>query len=122
MPKVLLKILSFLAGLGIFFYLLSRKFSIWEIEAVQQLKEKGAALRQNDAVPASSPAGTKSEDLKQIKGIGKVIEEKLKQIGYYRLEQIANLSQEEKDRIEEELSFPGRIERDQWVEQAKALL
>ena len=51
-----------------------------------------------------------------------MIEEKLKQIGYYRLEQIANLSQEEKDRIEEELSFPGRIERDQWVEQAKALL
>lgn len=122
MPKVLLKILAFLAGLGIFFYLLGRKFSIWEIEAVQQLKQKGAALRQNDTVPAPPSAGTKSEDLKQIKGIGKVIEEKLKQIGYYRLEQIANLSQEEKDRIEEELSFPGRIERDQWVEQAKALL
>lgn len=124
MPKLLLKVIAALVGLGVLFYLLGRKVSVWEIDAVQQLKkEKEGVPAPQPAAANSTPAPEASADsLQKIKGIGKVIEEKLNRIGYYRLEQIANLTAEEKDRIEEELSFPGRIERDQWVEQAKALL
>lgn len=126
MPKLLLKVIAALLGIGVLFYLLGRKLSVWEIDAVQQQK------KEKEGVPASQPAGNTSTStpapekssgsLQKIKGIGRVIEDKLNRIGYYRLEQIANLTAEEKDRIEKELSFPGRIERDQWVEQAKALL
>jgi len=122
MTKLFLKTLAFLVGLGILGYLLGRRFSIWEIEAVQQLKEKEHAPRSNSANNSDSLSSEGAEDLKQIKGIGKVIEQKLNQIGYFRLQQIASLTEEEKERIEQELSFPGRIERDQWVEQARSLL
>lgn len=60
--------------------------------------------------------------LTQIDGIGPYIEEKLNEIGIYNFDQISKL--EIKDiRILTTLIdfFPGRIERDDWVGQAKAL-
>jgi predicted flap endonuclease-1-like 5' DNA nuclease len=122
MPKILLKIIAVLVGLATLLYLLGRQFSVWEIDAVKQLKNKDASSpQQDDSLPSSIPPAF-TDDLKKIKGIGKVIEEKLNRIGYYRLEQIASLDEAEIERIEEEISFPGRIARDAWVAQAKALL
>lgn len=123
MPKVLLKIIAVLLGLGTLLYLLGRQLSFWEIEAVKQLNKNKDASPQppDDSVPSPVPTAN-NDDLKKIKGIGKVIEEKLNRIGYYRLEQIANLDEAEIERIEEKISFPGRVTRDDWVAQAKALL
>ena len=62
------------------------------------------------------------EDLTRINGIGPYIEQKLNVIGIYNFEQISKL--EEADiRVLTELIdfFPGRIERDDWVGQAKLL-
>lgn len=62
-------------------------------------------------------------DLQQIKGIGTSIEEKLNNIGIYNFTQISKLTSTDIEKITELIKFfPGRIERDNWVKQAKDLL
>ncbi|MES9851768.1 MAG: hypothetical protein ABW170_08050 [Candidatus Thiodiazotropha sp. L084R] len=63
-----------------------------------------------------------SDDLKKIKGIGAVLEKKLHGIGVNSFKQIANWDQADIEGFSEQLSFKGRIEREAWVEQAKALV
>ena len=83
------------------------------------------------AQPAKSPTPTKAvsssspaeEDLKQISGIGPGLEKKLKNNGFGNLRQIAALTEAQIADLEKSvIQFPGRIEREAWVEQAKALL
>jgi len=66
------------------------------------------------------PNGT-PDDLKKILGIGGVIEEQLNDMGVYHFSQIAEFSQSDVDNINEALAFSGRIERDEWIEQARDL-
>lgn len=62
------------------------------------------------------------EDLTKINGIGPYIEQKLNDIGIYTYEQISKLSLHDIELITEMIDFfPGRIERDNWVGQAKSL-
>lgn len=62
------------------------------------------------------------DDLKKIKGIGPFIEEKLNKLGIFTFKQIANLNAEDEVKVSEAIgSFPGRIKRDTWVEQAASL-
>ncbi len=69
----------------------------------------------------SGPNG-EADDLKKISGVGPVLEEKLNKLGIYHYEQIANLSVVEIQSIDSELNFKGRIERDDWLGQARELL
>ena len=51
------------------------------------------------------------------------IEEKLNVLGIFTLRQIANFNDEDVEIVTEAIEFfPGRIERDEWVSQAKELL
>ncbi|MCP3939588.1 MAG: 4Fe-4S dicluster domain-containing protein [Actinomycetia bacterium] len=61
------------------------------------------------------------DDLKRIKGIGPVLEAWLHTKDILTFEQIAALSQDEIDALEEEQSFPDRIDREDWKGQAAAL-
>jgi predicted flap endonuclease-1-like 5' DNA nuclease len=61
------------------------------------------------------------EDLKRIRGIGVLIEKKLNSLGIISYEQIANWTGADIDRISQILDFKGRIERENWVEQARIL-
>lgn len=61
----------------------------------------------------------KADDLKKISGVGPVLEKKLNEAGIYFFSQIASLTAPQIEELEEEMSFPGRIERDEWVKQAK---
>jgi hypothetical protein len=61
------------------------------------------------------------DDLTEIKGIGPALKKQLYDMNIKRFEQIADFSQADIDRVSEELSFPGRIEREDWVGQAKQL-
>jgi len=70
---------------------------------------------------AKGVRGAPAEDLKRIRGIGVLIEKKLNQMGIVTYEQIANWTAEEIDRISQSLDFKGRIERENWVEQARIL-
>ena len=62
------------------------------------------------------------DDLKKILGIGSVLEEKLNEIGVYHYSQIANFTDSDIESINTHMSFPGRIERDEWIPQAKDLM
>ncbi|MEZ5854651.1 MAG: hypothetical protein R3D67_07845 [Hyphomicrobiaceae bacterium] len=61
------------------------------------------------------------DDLKRIRGIGVLIEKKLNSMGITSYEQIAEWQTPEIDRISHVLDFKGRIERENWVEQARIL-
>jgi len=61
------------------------------------------------------------DDLKLISGVGPRIETILNDLGIYRFEQIAAWKKAERQWVDAHLKFGGRIERDDWVKQAKAL-
>lgn len=67
------------------------------------------------------PRDGKADDLKRISGIGPSNEKKLNTFGVYHFDQIANWTTAQAEWIGKELSFPGRIEREDWIEQAKVL-
>lgn len=67
-----------------------------------------------------APDGEK-DDLKEISGVGPVLEETLNGLGIYHFRQIAAFTQKDIDAVENETNFPGRIERDDWIAQAKTL-
>ena len=72
--------------------------------------------------PAETPAvagGT--DDLKRLSGVGPVLEKKLHALGITTFAQVAAWTEEDIARVDEELSFKGRIEREGWVDQAKTL-
>ena len=62
------------------------------------------------------------DDVKLIGGVGPALEKKLAALGITSLKQIAEFSAEDIARVDEELSFKGRIEREDWIGQAKDLL
>ena len=61
------------------------------------------------------------DDLTMIAGIGPRIEAKLNELGIYTYAQIAAWNKSDRSRMDEQLKFRGRIEREDWVKQAKAL-
>ena len=63
-----------------------------------------------------------ADDLKKIDGVGPVIEKKLNELGIYHFHQIAKLKKEQADAIDNAIAFKGRIERDDWLGQAKKLM
>ena len=68
-----------------------------------------------------SPGGGSQDDLKRIRGVGTLIERKLNAMGYTTYSDVANWSRAEVDRISHKLDFHGRIERENWIEQARIL-
>jgi NADH-quinone oxidoreductase subunit E len=62
-----------------------------------------------------------ADDLKLIKGIGKVLEDKLNGLGVFHFDQIAAWSDEEVNWVNDHLSFKGRIQREEWIPQARQL-
>ncbi len=63
-----------------------------------------------------------ADDLKKISGVGPVLEKKLNDMGIYHFSQIAEFTLDDIAKVDDELNFKGRIERDDWMAQAKALI
>jgi large subunit ribosomal protein L21 len=94
--------------------------------AKKAVKEKPVEAK--SAVAASDPKTESAvkddgigDKLTRINGIGPVIEKKLLALGITTVKQIAEFDQARIDEINEQLSFKGRIEREEWVQQAKEL-
>ena len=68
-----------------------------------------------------APRGGKADDLKRIRGIGKQNEGRLHALGIWHFDQIAAWVKDEIEWVGSYLAFPGRIEREEWVAQAKVL-
>ncbi|HEY5794089.1 MAG TPA: hypothetical protein VIU82_03665 [Bosea sp. (in: a-proteobacteria)] len=79
-----------------------------------------------EEIPGRRPSGLvaargdKPDDLKLIKGVAEQNETRLHALGIWHFEQIAAWTPENVEWIGSYLAFPGRIEREDWVGQAKA--
>ena len=84
---------------------------------------KPAAAKATEAKPAAPKAGKAAAggDLKKLSGVGPALEKKLVAVGVTSLEQVAAWTEADVTKIDEELSFKGRIEREGWIAQAKEL-
>ncbi|SOE08482.1 NADH dehydrogenase subunit E [Hoeflea halophila] len=73
----------------------------------------------------SRPAGisrpAEPDDLKMISGVGPKIEGILHSLGIYTFAQVASWKKAEREWVDGYLKFKGRIEREDWLKQAKAL-
>jgi predicted flap endonuclease-1-like 5' DNA nuclease len=87
-------------------------------EAYQNAPEPGPEAARRAATRA---AGSVPSDLKRIRGIGVLIEKRLNTMGVASYEQIANWTAEDIAHFSRSLDFKGRIERENWVEQARIL-
>jgi predicted flap endonuclease-1-like 5' DNA nuclease len=80
-----------------------------------------------DKVPGKRPAGLaaprggKADDLKRIRGIGQQNEGRLHGLGIWHFDQISTWNSQESLWVGSYLAFPGRIEREEWIKQAKTL-
>ncbi len=86
--------------------------------------EAAAAFTASDApepIILDAPRGGKADDLKLIKGVGPKLEQTLNKLGFYHFEQIMVWTPENIAWVDDHLKFKGRIERDNWIEQAKML-
>ncbi len=90
-------------------------------QIVQQEKEdSGVRYFINPFNIAATIESSDIDDLKEIKGIGPVIEKKLNMLGIVSFKQISEFNEEAIDQISHTLKFfPDRIKRDHWIEQAK---
>ncbi|ASY62392.1 NADH-ubiquinone oxidoreductase chain E [Sinorhizobium sojae CCBAU 05684] len=70
----------------------------------------------------SAPRSRAVDDLKRISGVGPKLEQVLNGKGIRQLADIAALSAEDVARLDAEFGLDGRIARDDWVGQAKALM
>lgn len=78
--------------------------------------ENAAPVRFLDA-PEGEP-----DDLSLIGGVGDALAAKLNGLGVYHFRQIAAFTPEDVARVDAELNFKGRIEREDWIGQAKELM
>jgi len=91
--------------------------------AAKATEAKPAAAKATEAKPAAPKAGKAAAggDLKKLSGVGPALEKKLVAAGVTSLEQVAAWTEADVTKIDEELSFKGRIEREGWIAQAKEL-
>ena len=85
------------------------------------IKDSKPAPKAEDKPEILSVAAGEEDDLKRIKGIGPVNEKALNELGIFKFRQIAAWTPENVDWVEDFMSFPGRIEREDWIAQAKTL-
>jgi NADH-quinone oxidoreductase subunit E len=70
----------------------------------------------------TAPRDGRADDLKLIVGVGPVLERLLHSLGYFHFDQIAKWTKAEIAWVDDNLEgFKGRVTRDEWVRQAKAL-
>ena len=79
------------------------------------------SVRSEAYAPPAATRGGSADDLKRVRGVGVLIEKKLNSMGITTYAQIANWSASDIDRVSNVLDFKGRIERENWVEQARIL-
>lgn len=97
-----------------------------EKDALRVVVDNGKAAKKRAAVkkvdePASSRAEG-SDDLKRISGVGPKLASVLAERGFGSFSAIASMSAKQAAALDRDLGLEGRIERDDWIGQAKTLL
>ncbi|MDU8929035.1 NADH-quinone oxidoreductase subunit NuoE [Alisedimentitalea sp. MJ-SS2] len=101
--------------------------------AAKKAAAKPAAKPKAEAKPAAAtgvekkprtmkaPRKSGADDLKLITGVGPKLEGVLNELGFWHFDQIAKWTGDEIAWVDSRLKFKGRIERDNWIDQAKTL-
>ena len=84
-------------------------------------RRSGKRARSAGVRTPRKPAASPKDDLKLLSGVGPKLEKKLNRAGVRTFAQIARWTGEDIAAFDKRLDFRGRIEREKWVEQAKAL-
>ena len=98
-------------------------------EAAPAKEAKAEEAPAKDETPAAATETTRpsnlldapqgeADDLTKISGVGPKLLQKLNENGVYHFWQIAEWGAAEIAFMDDQLSFKGRIERDNWIEQA----
>ena len=92
--------------------------------AAEEAPAEEAAPESTGDKPANlmESAPETADDLKKISGVGPKLEEKMNALGIYTFAQVAEWGPSEVQRVDDHLSFKGRIERDDWIGQATELM
>jgi large subunit ribosomal protein L19 len=80
------------------------------------------ARRLNAAFKGFKKPKGEADDLTKIKGIDADLAARLKTLNCYKLEQVANFSDEDIANVDDALKLKGQIERDNWVGEAQKLI
>ena len=83
---------------------------------------KHAVAPEADTKAKAKPKTTAADDLTKITGVGPALVKKLKAEGITTYAQIAALKKADIDALDEKIGARGRITRNAWVKQAKALM
>ena len=90
-----------------------------EIEGARRPRLK--LRRQSSSSFLSAPRGA-PDDLAKLTGVGPQIVKKLNEHGVFHYWQLAAMTPDEAAKLDADLRFNGRIARDKWSEQARALM
>jgi large subunit ribosomal protein L19 len=80
------------------------------------------ARRLNAAWKGFKKPKGEADDLTQIKGIDADLQTRLKHLNCYKIEQVANLSDDDIANLDETLNLKGAIEKQDWIGQAQRLI
>ena len=89
--------------------------------APEEAATAAADVVQSEPLLLSGAREGGADDLKRIKGVGPKLEGILNDMGFYHFDQIAEWGPEQIAWVDARLQFKGRIERDNWVDQAELL-
>ena len=89
-------------------------------EAGKRVKSEKPSLDDRNR-PAGIERPAQPDDLKLISGVGSKTEDTLHSLGIFTYAQVASWKKAEREWVDGYLNFKGRIEREDWVKQAKAL-
>ncbi len=100
-------------------------YSDEEAEAMRLISDGDGYVADESNAPAmllpGGPKDGRADNLQEIKGIGEKLDNLLNGLGIYHFEQIGNFTARDIAWVDSKLKFKGRIVRDRWVPQAKAL-
>jgi small subunit ribosomal protein S2 len=92
-----------------------------QAEAIEPVAARSRKRQSSPVKPLFTAPEGKADDLKKIEGVGPALERKLNALGVTRYDQIAALGEEDVTKLDDALNYKGRISRDDWVGQARAL-
>lgn len=93
----------------------------FELDQEPEVSGEGASTSDAPMALFGQTEDAEPDDLKRIKGIGPVLERKLHSLGVRQFSQIAEFSPDDVAKIDAVLNFKGRIERENWIEQAREM-
>lgn len=89
--------------------------------AKKETIKKETVESKKEEVKTDSKKSVNLDDLKQLSGIGPVLEKKLIAEGITSIEQVANLTKEQIAELDEKIGIKGKIE-DTWLNEANEIL